>query len=82
MTVRVCNKGSASPLGISGWRHDCTRIITQCRERSIDGGNSKADAGAKSGCAIGRKWIKLEHTTRKLGCEMLRPAVVPMLGEL
>ena len=79
MSVWVCNNGSTSPLGISSRSHDCRRIITQRRERSIYRRNLKADASAKRGCSIGSKWIKLEHAARKLGGEMLRPAAVPML---
>jgi len=48
MTVRVCNNRPASPFGVFGRRHDCGRIVAQGRERSINGGNSKADAGAKT----------------------------------
>src|SRR5260221_14660061 len=81
MAVRVCNNRSASPLGISSRRHDRGRVITQSRERSINGRNSKADASAKSGASIGGKRVKLEHAIWKLSGEVLWTATVPMLGE-
>jgi hypothetical protein len=82
MSVRVCNNRSPSPLGISGRCHDRGWIIAQSGERSINGGNSKANASAKSGRSIGGERVKLEHASWKLGREMLRATTVPMLGEL
>jgi hypothetical protein len=79
MAVWVCNNGSASPLRIPRRCQDCGRILAQGRECSINRWNSKADAGAKRGCAIGSKWIKLKHATGKLSSEVLRSAAVPML---
>jgi len=82
MAVRVCNNRSPSPLGVSDRCHDCGWIIAQSSEYSINRRNSKTDASPKSGSAIGGKRIKLEHAAGKLCGEMLRPASVPMLGEL
>jgi len=79
MTIRICNNGSASPLGVLGWCHDCGRIISQGRKRSINRWNSKTDASAKCGCPVRGKRIKLEHATGKLGCKVLWSAAVPEL---
>src|SRR6187455_2603837 len=81
MTVRVCNNRSSSPLGVSGGRDHCGRIVAQGLECSINGWNSKADTSAKCGCSIGSKRVKLEDTSGKLGGEMLRPAAMAVPRE-